>query len=198
MSLEFKEKILRLLERDREFRYAVAGLIGLDEILKRLDRHDEKFNEILSRLDGHDRKFNEILAEIRDIRRELREIRSCMERVSLSLEEEAWEVVAGRLRRMGVDVGLTRLILPGLEVNIYGATDDLCIVGEASTRAGARTVRSVDDKLDELRRRYPEHLRGRVLKVVYTMWATEDAVEEAKRRGVWLLKALEDLTPPNL
>ncbi|RLI28605.1 hypothetical protein DRO58_01790, partial [Candidatus Bathyarchaeota archaeon] len=63
---------------------------------------------------------------------------------------------------------------------------------------GARTVRSVDDKLDELRRRYPEHLRGRVLKVVYTMWATEDAVEEAERRGVWLLKALEDLTPPNL
>ena len=233
MASGLKERILDLLERDREFRYAVAGLIGLDEILKRLDRHDEKFNEILAilkehtailkehtaRLDGHDRKFNEILAilkehtarlgehdrkfneviaEIRDIRRELREIRSYMERVSLSLEEEAWEVVAGRLRRMGVDVGLTRLILPGLEVNIYGATDDLCIVGEASTRAGARTVRSVDDKLDELRRRYPEHLRGRVLKVVYTMWATEDAVEEAKRRGVWLLKALEDLTPPNL
>ena len=197
MASGLKERILDLLERDREFRYAVAGLIGLDEILKRLDRHDRKFNEILAilkehtailkehtaRLGEHDRKFNEVIAEIRDIRRELREIRSYMERVSLSLEEEAWEVVAGRLRRMGVDVGLTRLILPGLEVNIYGATDDLCIVGEASTRAGARTVRSVDDKLDELRRRYPEHLRGRVLKVVYTMWATEDAVEEAKRRG---------------
>jgi len=26
---ELKEKILRLLEEDREFRYAVAGLIGL-------------------------------------------------------------------------------------------------------------------------------------------------------------------------
>ena len=33
---------MALLERDKEFRYAVAGIIGLDEILKRLDRHEEE------------------------------------------------------------------------------------------------------------------------------------------------------------
>jgi len=32
--------MLKLLKEDEEFRYAVAGLIGLDEILKRLDRHE--------------------------------------------------------------------------------------------------------------------------------------------------------------
>jgi len=233
MSLKLKEKILDLLERDREFRYAVAGLIGLDEILKRLDQHDrkfneilavlkehtarldehdrkfneivarldehdKKFNEILSRLDEHDRKFNSIIAEIRDIRKELVDVKSYIERLSLTLGEEAWEVITGRLRRMGVDVKLTRLILPELEINVYGAVDDLCVVGEASTRAGVGVVRSVDEKLTELRRRYPEYLKRRVLKVVYTMWATEDAVEEAKKRNIWLLKALEDLTPPNI
>ena len=97
---------------------------------------------------------------------------------------------------MGYEVRLSRLILPGLEVNVYGVKDDLCVVGEASTRAGVRIVRSVDEKLAELRRRYPNYLRGRVLKAVYTMWATEDAIEEARRRKVWLVKALEDLTPP--
>jgi len=233
MSLKLKEKILDLLERDREFRYAVAGLIGLDEILKRLDQHDrkfneilavlkehtarldehdrkfneivarldghdKKFNEILSRLDEHDRKFNSIIAEIRDIRKELVDVKSYIERLSLTLGEEAWEVITGRLRRMGVDVKLTRLILPELGINVYGAVDDLCVVGEASTRAGVGVVRSVDEKLTELRRRYPEYLKRRVLKVVYTMWATEDAVEEAKKRNIWLLKALEDLTPPNI
>jgi len=35
-----KSEILRLLKEDEEFRYAVAGLIGLEEILKRLDRHE--------------------------------------------------------------------------------------------------------------------------------------------------------------
>ena len=310
MSLDLKEKILDLLERDREFRYAVAGLIGLDEILKRLDEHDRKFNEILtvlkehtailkehttrldehdrkfneilatlkehtailkeyaarlnehdrkfneilaklsehdrkfnkivSRLDGHDRKFNEIIsrldehdrkfneivarldahdrkfneivsrldehdrkfnsiiAEIRDIRKELVDVKSYMERFSLTLEEEAWEVITSRLRRIGVDVKLARLTLPELEINIYGVAGDLCVVGEASTRVGVGVLRSVDEKLTELRRRYPEYLRRRVLKVVYTMWATEDAVEEAKKRNIWLLKGLEDLTQPNI
>ena len=37
-----KSEILRLLRDDDEFRYAVAGLIGLEEILKRLDRHEEE------------------------------------------------------------------------------------------------------------------------------------------------------------
>jgi hypothetical protein len=34
MSVEPKSKVIRLLKEDEEFRYAVAGLIGLDEILK--------------------------------------------------------------------------------------------------------------------------------------------------------------------
>ena len=37
-----KAEILRLLKEDEEFRYAVAGLIGLEEILKRLDRHERE------------------------------------------------------------------------------------------------------------------------------------------------------------
>jgi hypothetical protein len=37
---EFKSRMLRLLREDEEFRYAVAGLLGLEEILKRLDRHE--------------------------------------------------------------------------------------------------------------------------------------------------------------
>ena len=37
--LSIKEEFLRLLEQDREFRYAVTGLLGLDQILTRLDKH---------------------------------------------------------------------------------------------------------------------------------------------------------------
>jgi len=38
--LSLKGEILDLLRRDEEFRYAVAGLIGLEEVLRRLDRHE--------------------------------------------------------------------------------------------------------------------------------------------------------------
>ena len=40
-----KEEILTLLEEDREFRYAVAGLIGLSEILRSLDSLQEQVAE---------------------------------------------------------------------------------------------------------------------------------------------------------
>ncbi len=37
MSTELKSEILRLLKEDEEFRYAVAGYLGLSEVLRRLD-----------------------------------------------------------------------------------------------------------------------------------------------------------------
>jgi hypothetical protein len=42
MSSQLKQRFLNLLKEDEEFRYAVAGLLGLEEILKRLDRHEEQ------------------------------------------------------------------------------------------------------------------------------------------------------------
>ncbi len=38
--------MLKLLKEDLEFRYAVVGLIGMEEILKRLDRHDDKLAKL--------------------------------------------------------------------------------------------------------------------------------------------------------
>ncbi len=39
---ELKRKILELLKENLEFRYAVAGLIGIEEILRKLDGHGEE------------------------------------------------------------------------------------------------------------------------------------------------------------
>jgi len=41
MAEKLKREFIELLERDREFRYTVAGYLGLAEILKRLDRLEE-------------------------------------------------------------------------------------------------------------------------------------------------------------
>jgi len=42
VSSQLKRKFLELLRKDEEFRYAVVGLLSLEEILKRLDRHEEQ------------------------------------------------------------------------------------------------------------------------------------------------------------
>jgi hypothetical protein len=75
---ELKTKILKMLREDEEFRYAVAGIIGLEEIIKRLEKHDEKFNEILKRLEEHDKRFNEILERLDRHEEELKKLREDM------------------------------------------------------------------------------------------------------------------------
>ena len=44
--MDLKSRMLRLLREDEEFRYAVAGLIGLDEILRKFEKYDERFLSI--------------------------------------------------------------------------------------------------------------------------------------------------------
>ena len=68
-----KSEILRLLKEDEEFRYAVAGLIGLEEILKRLDRHEaelvklrEDMNKLREDMNRGFRRYDEELARLRE------------------------------------------------------------------------------------------------------------------------------------
>ncbi|OYT51113.1 MAG: hypothetical protein B6U73_02610 [Desulfurococcales archaeon ex4484_204] len=215
-----EEHTKRLGEHDRKFNEILEELRKHREILeehtrileehtKRLGEHDRKFNEILEelkrhrevleehtkRLEKHDVKFNEVVRELRELKRDVRELRAYIERTSLTLEEEAREVIAYRLREKGIMVELTDLVLPGVEVNVYGCSGDICVVGEVSTRAGVSVVRRLDELVNSLLKAYPTYLRPRVIKALYTLWVTPKAVEEARERGIWLVKALKELTP---
>jgi hypothetical protein len=46
-----KSRMLKMLKEDEEFRYAVAGLLGLEEILKRFDRHEDEVRRIWQEID---------------------------------------------------------------------------------------------------------------------------------------------------
>ncbi len=175
-SWDMKRKILTLLREDEEFKYAVAGLLGMEEILRKLAEHDKKFNEIIA---------------------EIKEIRSYMDRTSISLEEEAREVISYKLRERGIDISLRRLFIEGLEVDIYGCTDDLCVVGEVTTRLGVGLVKRILGLVEEVRRKVPEVRDKRILAVIYTLWATPESIEEAEKRGIWVVEALRELTPFN-
>ncbi len=48
---------------------------------------------------------------------------------------------------------------------------------------------SVDNDIAMLCKRHPEYLKEKMVKVVYAMQAMPDAVEEAKRRDIWLVTA---------
>jgi hypothetical protein len=46
---ELKEKFLELLDKDKEFRYAVAAYLGLADILRRLDKFEETQTKFLKK-----------------------------------------------------------------------------------------------------------------------------------------------------
>jgi hypothetical protein len=40
--------------------------------------------------------------------------------------------------------------LPDLELNIYGASDNICVVGEAAARANARLLNELLEEIEKL------------------------------------------------
>ncbi|GBC75101.1 hypothetical protein HRbin06_00415 [archaeon HR06] len=62
MSIDLKKEIIRILKEDEEFRYTVAGLIGLQEILKRLDRNERKLAKLREDMNKGFQRHDEILA----------------------------------------------------------------------------------------------------------------------------------------
>jgi len=291
---QLKRQLLELLEKDLEFRYAVAGYLGLSEVLKRLDSIEEGikrlweevkslregqnrlwenvsklweevkalregqnrlweevkalregqnrlWEEVRSLREGQNRLWEEVKAlregqdklwenvsklweevkalregqnklwesvnklweEVRflrlnqeEMRRDLRDLRRTVERLALSLEEEARSFIAHRLRReLGVEVELGEVFVDSLEINVYGAVGDLCIVGEATVRLGPSLVEELLEKVEVLKQRRPDLLRRRLLKVIYASVAIPQALQLAEERGVWVLRWDKDLTP---
>ncbi|MEM2027303.1 MAG: hypothetical protein QXT30_06050, partial [Candidatus Bathyarchaeia archaeon] len=137
--------------------------------------------------------FNRMYRQL-DIR--LTRVERTLEKITLDIEEEARIIVKYRLREMGYEVEVGSLILPEAEINIYGASDEICVIGEASVRAPANIVDKINSNLEKLRTLYPNKLRSKILKVVYTSLAMPDLIERAEKEGIWVLKATGDIVKP--
>jgi hypothetical protein len=84
------------------------------------------------------------------LRREVRGVKTTVERATLSLKEEARSFTAWRLKEaLGVEVVLDR-VFDALEINVYGATGNLCVVGEATVRLGLGLVEELLEKVEVL------------------------------------------------
>ncbi|NHW44177.1 MAG: hypothetical protein HA491_00285 [Candidatus Verstraetearchaeota archaeon] len=220
--LRLKRQFLELLEKDKEFRLAVAGYLGLSETLMRLESVEKSIKELLEEVKGlregqnklwesvnrlweevkalredqnklwentnrlwenvnklweevralrEGQNQNRLWEEVRAMRVEmnvrLERVERTLEKLTLEIEEEARTVVKHRLREMGYEVDVAPLILPEVEVNIYGVSDDLCVIGEARVRAPSGMIDEIDKKIQVLKKLYPDKLRSKVLRVVY-------------------------------
>ena len=195
---KLKKEFLKLLEEDKEFRYTVAGYIGLGEILEKLEEHDRKFNEILAelrahrqileehsrRLEEHDRKFNEIMEILRMHDNRLSRIEMELGALSESFYCKAfWDDFKETLKGNGEKVKLRKrnATLYGEEVDLLIVTDKAVYVVEVKVKPKHSHVGALESKIELARKAYPN------LKVEGILAGTQigkEIEEYAKNKGI--------------
>jgi len=210
LSAEEKKRFLKSLDEDKEFRYAVAGYLGIAEILKRLDSLEESmvklweevkslredFNTLKSDVSTLKSDMSTLKKDVSTLKKDVGDIRTTLDRLTLSVEDEARSVIKHRIKRdLNIDIELDRVFIDEREVNIYGAVNDICVIGEATVRLGTKLIDELLDKIELMKHERPDLLRKKVIKVIYTDYAVPNAVEAARNNKVWILRRKKDLTP---
>ena len=217
MSASIKRRFLELLDKDEEFRLVVAAKLGLSEEYEKLDAMQHTIEKLVEEVkalrEGQEKLWqnvDKLWLEVKALRegqeklfieqqkltREVHDVSVTLQRLTLTEEEEAAEVIAYRVRtKLGVDLVFSRKFVDSSEIDLYASQGDLWVIGEATTRLGVRLVDEIDEKVDLVRRLRPNLVKPNLIKVAYTIVALDEAIEEAKRKGVWVLTWKDELSP---
>jgi len=195
---ELKSRILKLLKEDEEFRYAVAGLLGLEEILKRLDRHEAELVRLREDMNKLREDMNKLREDMNKLREDMirgfelveRHISALGARWGLMAEDAFREDLRGLLEReLGLKVERWRAydnagIVFGypseVEVDI-AVSDGKLILIEVSSHVKASDVLQFKRKAElyeKMTGRKPDRL------IIVTPYIDEKALEAARQLGV--------------
>jgi uncharacterized protein YoxC len=142
------------------------------------------------------KEIRSINERIKAIQEEQRRLSTTVERLTISVEEEARDVISYRLsKELGIEIKLDRLFINDREINIYGAVGDICVIGEASVRIGPRIVKEIEEKIELIRKYRPELLRPKLIKVIYADVIPPKVLELASKNNIWVLNWKGDLLP---
>jgi len=182
-----RRELLRLLREDEEFRLAVAGLLGLDEVLRELKKLREDFNNFVKeqakrweennkRWEEADRRFEVIFEELKSLREELKALREDHK----SLREE--------LKSLREDHKSLREELKALREDHKSLREELKALREDHNKLREDFNNFVKEEMrrwEENNRRWEENNKR---------WEENNKRwEEADRRFRWLMSALVEI-----
>jgi hypothetical protein len=137
---------------------------------------------------------------VEQLRAEIRRIENRMatkeqiESITISVEDSGREMVQYLLEQRGYKCAAERLRLDAdYELDIYCNAGVLTAVGEAKVRAGGRDVEKALERAQELSRRQPDKISGRLVPVFYTLVAEPSAVQKAKELKIWLIESRREV-----
>jgi hypothetical protein len=127
-------------------------------------------------------------------RKDLMSIRELLEELGIHPEDSGREMVQYLLEQRGYKCVAERLRLDAdYEFDIYCNAGVLTAVGKVKVRAGGNDVEKVFERAQELLRRQPDKISGRLVPVLYTLLAEPPAVQRARELGVWLIESKREV-----
>ncbi len=137
---------------------------------------------------------------VEQLRAEIRRIENRMatkeqiESITISVEDSGREMVQYLLEQRGYKCAAERLRLDSdYEFDIYCNAGVLTAVGEAKVRTGGRDVEKALERAQELLRRQPDKISGKLVPVFYTLLAEPPAVQKAKELKIWLIESKREV-----
>jgi hypothetical protein len=135
----------------------------------------------------------QLKAEIRRIENRMA-TKEQFETIAISVEDSGREMVQYLLEQRGYKCAAERLRVDSdYELDIYCNAGVLTAVGEAKVRAGGRDVEKAVERAQELLRRQPDKISGRLVPVFYTLVAEPSAVQRAKELKIWLIESKREV-----
>ncbi len=137
---------------------------------------------------------------VEKLRAEIRRIENRMatkeqiESITISVEDSGREMVQYLLEQRGYKCVAERLRLDSdYELDIYCNAGALTAVGEAKVRTGGRDVEKALERAQELLRRQPDKISGKLVPVFYTLVAEPTAAQKAKELKIWLIESKREV-----
>ncbi len=194
LTAKEKERILKALEVDREFRYALMGLLGFREVLERITKLEEGHKEILERLiklEERQQKLEERLLIVEEELVRLRKLWEASRRDIGALTEVlytriAWEYLKEELEERGEKILRKRrnAVIGGVEIDLLVETDKALYAVEVKVQPNHHDVREVASKAAELKGK----LGKEVVPVLAGTWVSSELRQLAERYDVKIVE----------
>ena len=210
--IELKEKILRLLREDEEFRLAVAGLIGLDVILSELKKLREDFHYFIKeqekrwvenwrRWEENTKRWEEAYKRFEVIEKTLLEhsmlLRNLEKRVSrvelevgtlseITLTRYIWDDLREELRLRGEEViaRVRNAKVNGYEVDLLVETNKNTYIVEVKVKPTRKHIDNLLKKIKTIQEKYKKP----VIPILAGTMIENDVERYAESRNIKIYK----------
>jgi hypothetical protein len=208
MAEKLKREFIELLETDKEFRYTVAGYLGLSEVLRRMDRMEERMlalEERMLRVEENQERLWEAVKRLEEGQNRLwRYVKSgfkeLREMLGVTFEATARAFIDVLLDEMGypeASVSVKHFAVDGEVVEVDAFCEDPLVVGEITDYIKSRDeaeseVEKLRSRISLVERRYGRRVMLALLVVATAFEEVSSHLREvAGRNGILVVLSRE-------